>query len=849
MSDFTSRPDDSLDQWLADQHRDMVTDLAATLDVDAGLREAMIPARHADLVADLGGVLNVEAGLSAIVPAPPPGKREVPAGTAGELAGTAEFLETAVSRGARMRSALLVGCSDYADPNFPRLLASVQDVGALTRVLDDPAVGDFIVKESLNEPSRAVRERIKDFFANRKHDDLLLLYFSCHGVLDRSGRLYFVASDTRNELLDSTGISARWVRRQMGKSRSRRIVLLLDCCYGGAFAAGPTRRSAGAGEILAQLGGRGRVVITASDKTEVARGSEFTNAVVQGLGTGAADLDGDGQISDCELYQYVSGQVRQSRPDQTPTMSRDGMRGPLCLARNSHVESPLPDKLERSLKSETEWERLWAVDGLPRLLDGDHPGGQKRRARQVLLDLSEGADLGMRAAAGEALRRASRRTDPRPHRARWLVVVSLGLVLAVLGAVLFTVMGRFLESPISNAPPDKSIVCSPSAKTADGVLSLGTLFPKTGAFAYSGPALDAGVQLAMKDINAAGGIPGIVMKKLDEANQRDESNLSADTARQSTDALLAGGADVIIGPSTSAVALEVIDKVVCAGVIMFSPGNTSPVFTTYRDHGRYFRTAPSSVLEGAVLGKLVVADGNSTAVVISRDDAYGNPLREMTVKAIQESGGQVLDSFHYDPNALGRHKEIQRVKAKNPDAIVLIGFVESAQILAGMIKEGLGPKNKRVYGPDANMTNTLVGQVSPRDPSALAGMRGILMDAGGEAFVKRLREVNPGLRDLTYAAQAHDAVVVTVLAAAVAGTDEPAAIAKEINGVTKTGAKCTSFAACMALVKDRKDIDYDGPSGPLEFSDPGEPRSATYVVSEIQADGTIKSLRRETVGS
>jgi branched-chain amino acid transport system substrate-binding protein len=95
---------------------------------------------------------------------------------------------------------------------------------------------------------------------------------------------------------------------------------------------------------------------------------------------------------------------------------------------------------------------------------------------------------------------------------------------------------------------------------------------------------------------------------------------------------------------------------------------------------------------------------------------------------------------------------------------------------------------------------------------------------------------------VAYAAQAYDSVVITVLAAAVAGTDEPAAIAEEINGVTKVGEKCTSFAACMTLVKDGKGIDYDGPSGPLEFTDPGEPSSTTYVINEIQTDGTVKPI-------
>jgi ABC-type branched-subunit amino acid transport system substrate-binding protein len=736
------------------------------------------------------------------------------------------------------RAALLVGCSEYEDPKFQRLPPPVQDIDALTRVLGDQTIGDFIVETRFNEPSGEVRKQIEKFFVARKYDDLLLLYFSCHGVLDPRGRLYFVAVDTKKELLDSTAISARWVKEQMDHSRSQRIVLLLDCCYSGAFTGGLTRRSAGTGEILEQLGGHGRVIITASDKMQYAYESRFTDAVVRGLETGAADLDGDGQVSVHELYQYVYDQVRQNTTNQTPTMSADKMRGLLYLAKNPHPPLPLPAEIEQVLTSEIVWKRLWAVDGLRHFLAGDHPGGQKRGARQALDLLRKDTDLDVRAAAREVLDKIARKPeilDHPPRRASPLVTA--GLALAVVSLLLFLL-------PV--VAPDKPIACSPSVKPADGVLSLGTLLPKTGAFVYSGPVLDAGVQLAIKDINDAGGIPGIAVK-LDEANQRDEGNPTAATASQSTDALLAGGVDAIIGPATSAVALKVIDRVVCTGVIMFSPSNASLLFTTYPDHGLYFRTAPSNVLEGPVLGKLVVADGNSTAVVMSRDDVASNDLREAIVKTIQGSGGQILDSFHYDPDARDHDKDIQRVKAKNPDAIILIGFTESARILAKMIEEDLAPRSKRVYGSSANMTNTLAGQVSPRDPGVLTGMKGTQPDAGSEAFVKRLREANPGLRDLIYAAQAYDAVVITALAAAVAGTDEPAAIAKEINGVTKVGEKCTSFAACMALVKDHKDIDYDGPSGPLEFADPGEPRSATFVISEIQADGTVRSLRSETV--
>ena len=92
-------------------------------------------------------------------------------------------------------------------------------------------------------------------------------------------------------------------------------------------------------------------------------------------------------------------------------------------------------------------------------------------------------------------------------------------------------------------------------------------------------------------------------------------------------------------------------------------------------------------------------------------------------------------------------------------------------------------------------------------------------------------------------------MMITALAAAIAGTDEPVAIAKEINGVTKAGERCTSFAAFLTLVKEHKNIDYDGASGSLEFADPGEPSSGTYVISEIQVDGTLTAIRSETVVS
>lgn len=741
------------------------------------------------------------------------------------------------------RVTLLIGCSGYNDPEFQQLKAPDRDLDTLRRVLEDPAIGHFAVDTLLNETSGAVNEKIEEFFANRKPDDLLLLYFSCHGVLDAKRRLYFVAANTQKDLLSSTGISAQWVKQQMDQSRAQRIVLLLDCCYSGAFATkGGKRTGADAQEILEQqFGGRGRIVITASDKLELSYESEFTDAVVKGLETGAADLDGDGQVEVCELYRYVYDQVRQNTSGQTPTMSADGIRGQLYLAKNPHAPLPLPDDLTQALESRIVWKRRWAVYGLPLLLTGDHPGGLKITARQALVRLRDhDPNDGVRAAAEDALNEVTRRpdfTDRRQQKNRRSVKVISAATLGVLLSLTSLLV-------IDKVNTSETVACSPTARPADGVLSLGTLLPITGSAVFRSPALETSMQLAMDDIIKAGGIPEIVIK-LDEGNKRDEADpLINDVASQSVDALVSSGVDAIIGPVSSVASAKVIDTVTCAGLIMLSPSNVATVFTTYPDRGLYFRTSPTALMEGPVLGRLVVADGNSTVVLMSRDDVYGNSLREVVGKVIGEFGGQILDSFHFDPNARNYGKEIQRIKDKNPDAIVLIGFTESARILSGMVEEGLGPQRKRLYGSSANMNNTLASQVVPRNSGVLAGMKGTLIDFGDGTFVKRLKETNPTIRDPAYSAQAYDAVVITALAAAVARTDEPAAVAKEINGVTKGGEKCTSFAACMTLVKDGKNIDYDGVSGPLEFTDPGEPASATYMISEIQADGTVKFLEQ-----
>ena len=346
------------------------------------------------------------------------------------------------------------------------------------------------------------------------------------------------------------------------------------------------------------------------------------------------------------------------------------------------------------------------------------------------------------------------------------------------------------------------------------------------------------MQLAVNQINEAGGVLGADLEWLPG-----DSGDNGEVANATVDRLLAEDVDGFIGAASSGVSLTVIDKITQAGKIHFSPANTSPAFTDYADNGLYFRTAPSDVVQGAALADIMINDGAATAAFLVLNDSYGTGLQQFTIEPYTAAGGTVVygETETYDPQAENFDAEIAAVAEANPDAVVIIGFDETAQILQGLIEAGFGPADKLVYGTDGNMGNALAQQFD--DPSVVAGMRGTLpgVDVAGERaeFRDALLEVDPELVDFSYSAESYDAVVVTALAAIVAGSDDGVAVAAEINDVTRGGEKCTTFADCAALAEAGTDLDYDGVSGPLEFIDAGEPSQASILILEFDETGTI----------
>lgn len=339
------------------------------------------------------------------------------------------------------RYALIVANDRYDDPKLTPLRAPAEDAEALARVLGDPEIGNFELDLVMNEPQHLLRRRVNRFFDGRRRDDTLLLHFSCHGLKDESGQLFFATTDTEVAHLDDSALESDWVRRRIDASRSMKIVVLLDCCYSGAFTGAMRSRAGDAVHAIEPLGGMGRVVITASSALEYSwegdtRSGEpspsvFTSALVRGLETGEADRDGDKWISIGELYEYVFDRIVESGAKQSPQMKSD-VQGELLVARSRYSPpppppEPLPPELRILVDSPIPSARVALVADLADLMQNG--GGLALTAREQLERLRDHDDsMRVRTAAGGVLEEAAvddekpGATTPLPHDAAVLDV-------------------------------------------------------------------------------------------------------------------------------------------------------------------------------------------------------------------------------------------------------------------------------------------------------------------------------------------------------------------------------------------------------------------------------------------
>ncbi len=286
-----------------------------------------------------------------------------------------------------MKYALIIGNDQYDDPKLAQLKTPAADSLALAKVLADKAIGSFdAVNPLINKTEGEIRRAVSSFLINKKPEDLVLVYFSGHGVLDDRGRLFLSLKDTETSLLKATSIPSSFIADEMDGCRSKRQILILDCCHSGAFARGTKGDQKAVTEATFEGSGYGRVVMTATDSTQYALEGDqvisqtdfslFTHFLLEGLQTGEADMDNDGHVSLDEWYDYTYARVISETPNQVPHKWSYNQQGDLVIARNPNVKKKiveLPYELLQALESPFMGIRESAVTELGKYLRSRDP--------------------------------------------------------------------------------------------------------------------------------------------------------------------------------------------------------------------------------------------------------------------------------------------------------------------------------------------------------------------------------------------------------------------------------------------------------------------------------------------
>ncbi len=240
--------------------------------------------------------------------------------------------------------AVLIGNSEFPnEPSLKPLSCPPQDVEGLKAVLTAENRGQFLadnISVLVNAESKQVAREINRVLKAAGKDDLVLLYYSGHGLPNNRNNLFLSAHDTESELLESTAVSFNQIYELINTFYCKKIIIILDCCYSGA--AGAVFK----GDIPSQLQTindkvTGTFLITATsndqvaiDKTADSRFSLFTKHLIDGLETGAADTDGNGWISIDELFRYVSKKVTEDNPNQIPKRFGKNETGEMVVAKS-----------------------------------------------------------------------------------------------------------------------------------------------------------------------------------------------------------------------------------------------------------------------------------------------------------------------------------------------------------------------------------------------------------------------------------------------------------------------------------------------------------------------------------
>ena len=410
-----------------------------------------------------------------------------------------------------------------------------------------------------------------------------------------------------------------------------------------------------------------------------------------------------------------------------------------------------------------------------------------------------------------------------------LALIAMGAALAV------ALVGCAAPQPLPTPTPTPTEAVGPSG---DGVLRIGTLFPMSGDVAFIGPAMVAAVEIAVRDINAAGGVLGQPVEVL----YRDSGDASQERLEPAFAGLVERGVDVVIGPATSALTERLLPLAAEAGVTVISPAATYPTVRDAAPSGVFFRTIAAYDQQAVAIVRALAEAGAESVAIITTGDALGFSF-ELAARAALQERGMRLQSIEQLDAATNVNRLAFSIAGGEPDAVILAtGSPLAAQnqaVIAALAARGVRGEQLWLTAQNLADYSTTV------ESGLLEGANGVLEGAPAtDELVVRLRQSDPALLSFRFAPETYDAVVLAALAAVLAADDGGPSIAARLPEAATQGVPCSSFGECVEVLRSEPAIDYEGLSGPLTLDAAGD-----VVEGELGLYRYTAENRAERVGT
>lgn len=353
---------------------------------------------------------------------------------------------------------------------------------------------------------------------------------------------------------------------------------------------------------------------------------------------------------------------------------------------------------------------------------------------------------------------------------------------------------------------------------------IGAVIPLSGALASFGPRFQVAAQLALDEINGAGGALG----RRVELIVRDSGTNPVQGVQSATDLVNVNKVQAIFGAAASGVTIPIASVTVPAQVVLISPSATSPAITNLRDNDFVFRTAPPDTLQGIVLADLAFrVKGYRRIAIIARNDAYGAGLADVLKTQFTARGGTVTATALYETNVTDFSAQIAAARAGTPEAISLITFDEGEALITQMVRAGATNFDLLVDGnKNQDLIDRLVKSIGTAPLEGKVGTAPALAPgAGGDAFAKAYRaRLNED--PFVFTPHSFDALAILCLAIQAAGKYEGPAIRDNLRKVANPPGDVFSVGGlgkALEAIKAGRDVNYEGASGSVDLDAAGEP--------------------------